>query len=157
MTGTLNAFASQACAQPVSDSQTNTMGSSGIILAPTSAPADITLTSPGTLQWFLLQANHIATQHSRLHTVLYNHWLAHRGWDNQQPNQVRYNAENTFQCVLRHRPSVAIHPICINPCHPRPTTSGPGSDKLDAVRGNSSRNLDTVGRQCARWRACGIL
>ncbi len=49
-----------------------------------------------------------------LYRVLYNHWFACRGWDHKQSNQVRYNPENTFHCVLRCRCRLTIHPVCIH-------------------------------------------
>jgi len=102
-------------------------------------------------------ANHIATQRFRLQRVLYNLRYACSGRDNKQSYQIRYSAEKAIQDILRQRPRVAIHPICILSAIQDQRPLDPGSNKLDTVCGKPSRNLVTACRQCACWRVCRLL
>ena len=151
-------LAFQACAQPVSDNQINTMGSSGDYLSPNISPGGYYPNFP----WYTTGGSFYSqpysdTTFSPVYTVLYINRYASSGWNNQQPGQVRYYTENSFQCVLGHRPGIAVHPICIHSAIQDQRPLDPGSDKLDTICGNTSRNLAAAGRQCASWRACGLL
>ena len=126
-------LAFQACAQsdPLGESSaSSTMGSSGDYLSPNMGQMYRGTSDPGLagmLQWldtpvpnfpwyttggsFYSQPYSDIT-FSPLHTVLCTLRYACSGRNNKQSYQVRYNAENTFRCVLRCRCRVAVHPVC---------------------------------------------
>jgi len=83
------------------------LNTSGDYLSPNISPSGYYPNFPGTLLVVPSTANNIATPPSLPSHSIYDHWYACGGWDNQHPGQVRYSAENAFQRVLRHRPSIA--------------------------------------------------
>ena len=104
-------LAFQAWAQPVSDSQTNTME---ITLTPTQFLAVVTPTSPGTARVVSFYSQGFSDSiFSPFRDYYTSSGTPVVGGIISTPTKLRYSSENAFHDILRHRSGIAVFPVCI--------------------------------------------
>ena len=171
-------LAFQACAQsdPLGDSASSTMGSSGDYISPNMGHVtrgtnhDEGLS--GMLQWldepvpnFPWYSSDVSFYSRAYSDTTFSPFTEYYvtsgtpvvGGIISNPTKFDITQKTPSSDILRRRPRVAILSVYIHSAIQDQRPLDPGSNKLDTVCGKPSRNLVTAGRQCARWRACRLL